>query len=156
MCITRVRQQQALAAQQKLSLVLLVISLLKLRAAPFFVDCIQDMSQPGSLGPQPSALLDCLSQLNEDVWAQVLLPKLREQGSAVAVALTCSRLRDLCYASHTCIELGELLDTMEPNEVQARLHRLPTLCRNLQVVALHMETEDRYHDMPSILPALAR
>lgn len=40
-----------------------------------------------------------LLQCHPDVWAQVLLPKLVAQGSAGSVALTCSRLRDVCYSS---------------------------------------------------------
>jgi hypothetical protein len=44
-----------------------------------------------------SALLRCLSSLDVHAWGQVLLPKLIAQGSAQAVASTCSQLRDLTF-----------------------------------------------------------
>jgi hypothetical protein len=40
-----------------------------------------------------------------DTLVQVLLPKLLQQGSAHSVALTCSRLRDLCYSSVETLQL---------------------------------------------------
>jgi hypothetical protein len=47
-------------------------------------------------GSPMSPFLHCMDQLDMDTLAQVLLPKLMQQGSAHSVALTCSRLRDLC------------------------------------------------------------
>jgi hypothetical protein len=48
----------------------------------------------------------CLSQLNDDVFASYMLPKLIEQGSAAAVALTCSKLRRLCQSSTQHLDLS--------------------------------------------------
>lgn len=52
-----------------------------------------------------SPLLSCLSQLNDDVFTSYLLPKLIEQGSAGAVALTCSQARRLCQDSIQHLDL---------------------------------------------------
>jgi hypothetical protein len=52
--------------------------------------------------PNQAALLRCLSRLDVDTWAQVLLPKLIAQGSARDITLTCSELRDLCFGAAQC------------------------------------------------------
>jgi hypothetical protein len=54
-----------------------------------------------------SPLLRCLSQLNDDVLTACLLPKLKEQGSTGAVALTCSQLRRLCQDSTHHLDLSQ-------------------------------------------------
>jgi hypothetical protein len=56
------------------------------------------VAQPGNPAGE-SALLRCLSQLNDDVLEAYLLPKLIEQESVGAAALTCSQLRRLCQHS---------------------------------------------------------
>lgn len=55
-------------------------------------------------------LLRCLSSLDVDTWAQVLLPKLVDQGSAQNVTLTCSQLRDLCFGAVQQINLSSVRD----------------------------------------------
>jgi hypothetical protein len=60
--------------------------------------------------PNQATLLRCLSRLDVDTWAQVLLPKLIAQGSARAVALTCSQLRDLCFGAVQHIDLSSVQD----------------------------------------------
>lgn len=55
-----------------------------------------------------SPLLQCLEQVNDDVWEQILLPKLRQQGSAGAVALSCTQLRRLCQHSIETLNLTNM------------------------------------------------
>ena len=69
---------------------------------------VQPPPAPGQ-NQQPPPLLRCLSQLNDDVLAACLLPKLEEQGSAAAVALTCTQLRALCQRSTQHLHLSEEL-----------------------------------------------
>jgi hypothetical protein len=109
-----------------------------------------------SPAPQPSALLQCLSQLNADTWAQVLLPKLVEQGSAADVALTCSQLRDLCYSIRRSINLGALLDSSEPSRLKSVVSGLPVRYPDCSAVSLQLKSVKSYHMTPYVLPALAR
>jgi hypothetical protein len=60
-------------------------------------------------GSSVSPLLRCMDQLDMDTLVQVLLPKLMQQGSAHSVAVTCSRLRDLCYSSVEALQLKQCL-----------------------------------------------
>jgi hypothetical protein len=66
------------------------------------------VAQPGNPAGE-SALMRCLSQLNDDVLTSYLLPKLVEQGSAGAVALSCSQLRRLCQLSTQHLDLSKQL-----------------------------------------------
>ena len=58
---------------------------------------------------QQSPFLSCLSQLNDDVLASFLLPRLMQQGSAGAAALSCSQLRRLCQPCVQHLDLTEEL-----------------------------------------------
>jgi hypothetical protein len=58
---------------------------------------------------QQSHLLRCLSQLNNDVLASYLLPKLVQQGSARAVALSSSHMRRLCQHNTQHLDLSKQL-----------------------------------------------
>jgi hypothetical protein len=71
-----------------------------------------------------SALLTCLEQLNDDVWTELLLPKLLADGSAPAAALTCSRLRQLCQRSRQQLKLT-LLDNTDTATVRRWTEQLP-------------------------------
>jgi hypothetical protein len=116
---------------------------------------VQDTPSAASSGPQPSALLHCLSQLNTDAWAQVLLPKLVDQGSAAAVALSCSQLRDLCYSSRQSLKLGALLDSTDSWGLRSELQNLPANFPNCSSVSLELKSDTCYNSMPCVLPALA-
>lgn len=61
-------------------------------------------------------LLSCLSQLNDGVFSSYLLPKLKEQGSAGAVALTCSQLRRLCQSSTHHLDLSAQTLAVAPQD----------------------------------------
>jgi hypothetical protein len=64
---------------------------------------------------QQSHLLRCLSQLNDDVLAAYLLPKLVQQRSARAVALSCSHMRRLCQHNTQHLDLTkQLQDACNP------------------------------------------
>jgi hypothetical protein len=122
------------------------------------VSAVQATSLTGSPGTQSSALLDCLSQLNSDVWAQVLLPKLVEQGSAAAVSLTCSQLRDLCFNSidRITMDLPDLVLGAQFSYLESWMQGAPLHFPNCTAVSLKLGTEESYHTMPYILTALAR
>jgi hypothetical protein len=66
------------------------------------------IAEAGSV--QQSHLLRCLSQLNDDVLASYLLPKLVHQGSAAAVALSCSHMRRLCQHNTQHLDLTKQLE----------------------------------------------
>jgi hypothetical protein len=121
-----------------------------------FVLLLQATSPSGSSGKQPSALLHCLSQLNSDVWEQVVLPKLIEHGSAAAVALSCSQLRDLCYSSRQSLNLGRLLDRTDPWCLRSLVQILSLHFPNCLEVSLELPSALSYQNMPYLLPALAR
>jgi hypothetical protein len=67
-------------------------------------DCLFVQVSAAAGGQSP--LLRCLPQLNDDVFASYLLPKLIEQGSVGAMALTCSQLRRLCQSSTQHLDLS--------------------------------------------------
>jgi hypothetical protein len=128
-----------------------------MRVNPLDMD-LQGRPQSGSTSTQASALLHCLSQLNSDVWAQVLLPKLVEQGSAAAVALTCSQLRDLCYNSRQEIKvrLSHMVASVGLSHLESCMQGVPAHFPNCTSVSLVLSGEQSYHAMPYTLPALAR
>jgi hypothetical protein len=68
----------------------------------------------GSASYEISLLLRCISKLNDEVLSTYLLPKLVEQGSAAAVALTCSQLRKLCQVSTQHLDLSQQLQQDDP------------------------------------------
>jgi hypothetical protein len=103
---------------------------------------------------EKSALLRCLSQLNDDAWAQVLLPKLIAQGSAQAVAGTCSQLRDLCFGGVRSLDLSSLQDSSDTSNLEAWLAPIPSHFRHVITVKLLFNKESTYHAAAYLLPAL--
>ena len=71
-------------------------------------------------------LLHLVSQLDSDTWAEVLLPKLQQQGSVAAVAGTCSTLRDLCAASVQSLLVPSKIVSSSSSSVARLPQRLPT------------------------------
>lgn len=122
---------------------------------PFLFLVVQDTPSAASSGQQPSALLHCLSQLNADTWAQVLLPKLVQQGSAAHVALACCQLRDLCFSSRHSLKLGALLDSSEPLSLGRQLQNLPEHFPNCTAVSLELKSYKGFNTMPWLLTELA-
>ena len=107
-------------------------------------------------GSSQSELLRCLSQLNDDVWSEVLLPKLLEQGSAANMALSCMQLRDMCHRNRQRLNLGRLHTSSDPQAVQdwtANLAEHFPACRHIQFV---LKGTAGYQIMPFVLPAIAR
>jgi hypothetical protein len=83
-----------------------------------------------------SPLLCCLSQLNDDVFTSYLLPKLIEQGSAGAVALTCRHLCELCQDSVQHLDLTKQLPHGNPcldPELARQLVAAFSSCTSLEV-----------------------
>ncbi len=101
-----------------------------------------------------SALLHCLSSLDVDAWAQVLLPKLVDQGPAGDVALTCSQLRDLCFGAVQDIDLSSLHNSSDTSAVGDWAHSIPQHFKNVTSVQLHEEPS--YHITAFLLPALSK
>jgi hypothetical protein len=105
--------------------------------------------------PNQSALLRCLSLLNVDTWAQVLLPKLISQGLAGNVALACRQLRDLCFGAVQHINLSSVQDS-ELSDVDVWALTLSLHFSNAKSAQLLLSDEASYHRAPYLLPALAR
>lgn len=107
---------------------------------------------PAAAGGQ-CFLLCCLSQLNDDVFSSYLLPKLIEQGSAGAVAFTCSQLRRLCQSStqHLDLSAQPLHDSPCNNPALAKqLVAAFPQCSSLKV-AWHSSSLDGVHEHISTL-----
>jgi hypothetical protein len=105
--------------------------------------------------PNQAALLRCLSRLDVDTWAHVLLPKLVAQGSARDVALTCSQLRDLCFGAVQHINLSSVQDD-EQGALEDWVLSIPQHFQSVTSVQLLLNDEGSYHTIPYLLPELAR
>lgn len=121
----------------------------------------EDMDAPGPAQGalqenqgQWSAFLRCLSQLNDDAWAQALLPKLISQGSAQAVAGTCSQLRDLCFRGVRSLDLSSLQDSSDTSNLEAWVQTIPSHFKHVTTVDLAFCEEPSYHTAAYLLPAL--
>lgn len=115
---------------------------------------LQDNTPPA--GTSLSALLQCLSSLDVDTWAHVLLPKLAAQGSAQDVALTCSQLRDLCFGAVQHLDLSSVNDSSNSSVVEDWVQTIPQHFKGCESAQLYLEDEGSYHTTSYLLPALAR
>lgn len=99
-------------------------------------------------------LLRFLAQLNDDVWAQLLLPKLVADGSAASVALTCSTVRQLCQYSTQQLKLlfGGITDTAAVRRCMEPLPERFPACSRIELSIC----EESSIIFPTILDALAR
>lgn len=116
---------------------------------------MQEPAPPGDLRPQPAALLHCLSQLGDARCALFLLPKL-DKGSAAAVALTCSQLCKLSHNTKQSLNLRLQLDTTDTRSLRSMQQSLPLHFPNCSAVSVELKSDKCYHNMPYLLPALAR
>ena len=103
---------------------------------------------------QDMNLLRCLSSLGVDTWAQVLLPKLIADKSALAAASTCRQLRDLCFGSVRHINLSTVQDSGDTSKVEYWMQPIPQHFKNITSVQLLFHEETSYHIMTYLLPAL--
>lgn len=111
--------------------------------------------EPQEQQQQRSPLLKCLEQLNDDVWRQILLPKLAENKSQADVALTCSSLRTLCQQVQERLSLAALNDS-EPPRVAEWLNASVGHFPAMKLVKLKAHQESSYLAIPAMLPALSR
>lgn len=104
-----------------------------------------------------SPLLQCLSQLNDDVWAHVLLPKLVKQRSAGAVALSCTHLCRLCQHSIHTLKLGTLPDSsLSPEQLEQQAAAIATHFPNCRTLELHANRATSYWQLQAVMPVLGR
>jgi hypothetical protein len=119
------------------------------------VACLQVPAWSASSSSQ-SALLQCLSQLDCDTWAEALLPKLIDNGSAGNVALTCAQLRSLCHGSRQQLNLRSLHSHADPSHVLDWTAGLADRFPNCSCVKLLVEHEEDLHGFTYLASALAR
>lgn len=105
--------------------------------------------------PGTSALIRCLQQLDDDVWAEVLLPKLVKDKSAAAVAASCSTLRKLCHGSVRKLNLIAVgcSSAMTGRRQFAALHQHFPDCTTVKVA---LSGDSSYLIAPAILEGLSR
>lgn len=109
------------------------------------------MTEPGA-----SPLLTCLTKLNDDARAEVLLPKLIKQGSAKAVAATCTQLRDLCFRTVQTVKLADLHLIPDTYSAEDWVAPLPEhFCNCTSLVAVLADEQDT-PKLPRMLPGIAR
>lgn len=92
--------------------------------------CVQAAPADAAVAAGESPFLRCITLLNDDVLTSYLLPKLAEQGSAGAVALTCSQLRKLCQRSVHHLNLAKQWGGDNPCRNPALAERLGTTFPN--------------------------
>lgn len=107
---------------------------------------------PGSQSP----FLHCLSKLNDDNWADILLPVLIQQRSAANLARSCTKLRDLCYSSTKKLNLSSLSAIADPSTLQDRAQLLPKHFKNCKCAQLCLRHSEDHSMMQFLLPELAR
>jgi hypothetical protein len=100
-------------------------------------------------------LLRCLAQLNDDVWEQILLPKLLADGSGPAAALTCGRLRQLCQRSRQQLKLVSLdsADTASVRRWTVHLSQRFPACSSVVMKLCDVES---FPTAPVIVDVLSR
>jgi hypothetical protein len=103
---------------------------------------------------EESPLLRCLSQLNDDEFTSYLLPKLIEQGSAAAVARTCSQLCELCQDSVQHLDLTKNLQNRNPciePQLANQLIIAFTNCTSLDLTWPSFSIHDVYKNISPLL-----
>ena len=108
-------------------------------------------------GTGGSALLRCLEQLNDDVWAEVLLPKLLADQTAGAAAASCSTLRRLCHGTVKKLNLTALGSSCSDGvTVQHHLEALHQHFPSCSAVKMAVHLETSYLMAPAMLERLSR
>jgi hypothetical protein len=98
-----------------------------------------------------------LEKLNDDVWQQILLPKLQEQGSAGAVALSCTQLRRLCQHSIDTLNLTNMaISPTSTQQLACHTAAAATHFPNCRTVFLCAHEEASYWQLPVVLSLLSR
>jgi hypothetical protein len=103
---------------------------------------------------QSSELLRVLGQLGAAAWAETLLPLLRANKSAGAVALACKQLRQLCHGNQRELQLtGANCQHLGPLELDAFSRPFPA-CSS--VVFTASSIDDVAFALTSVVLPLAR
>lgn len=103
-----------------------------------------------------SPLLHCLEQVNDDVW-EVLLPKLVAQGSAAAVAQTCSQLRRLCQHSVRSLNMTTFpASSINTDVLMKHAAAVAEHFPNCSQLMLESGSRMSYWQLPVMLPLLGR
>jgi len=100
--------------------------------------------------------LQLLDNLGEAAWAQVLLPKLYQNGSARRLALVCSQLRALVHGSTRQLDFSRLSHGHSAAEVEAWTTSLQDRFPRCRSAALHITCEDSYLLAQTLVASLAR
>lgn len=104
-----------------------------------------------------SDLLRCLGQLNDYVWAEVLLPKLIADKTAGAVAVSCSSLRRLCHGSVRKLNLTALGNSSSTAiTVQHHLAALHQHFPECSSVKVSLVLDSSYLMAPAVVEGLSR
>lgn len=103
-----------------------------------------------------SLLLQCLSQLDDDAWVDVLMPHLLASGSVFAVAQTCTQLRDKVFRAIWDVTLSDLELIPDTSSVAEWVAPLPEHFPNCKLVNIRIAEEQDCLKVPHMLPALAR
>jgi hypothetical protein len=120
---------------------------------------VQEAAHESTAAAEPageqSSLLDCLSQLNDEVLTAHLLPKLLEQGSAGAVFSTCSQLRRLFQPDIKHLHFtSQLPDADNPCLHQELVMQLVTVfpnCTSLDFEWAGRQMEDVHQNISPLL-----
>ena len=98
-----------------------------------------------------------LDQLHDDIWAQVLLPKLVAERSAASVALSCRQLAALCHRLTQHLDLTSLAKSKDGNRVAAHTDALPQHFPGCCSVSLGLQDDSSSRVVTAcVVPALAR
>ena len=113
-------------------------------------------SSQGMAAAGSSHFLICLQHLNDDAWAEVLLPKLIKAKSASAVAASCWALRKLCHGSVRTLKLAAVGNSGSSGTVKRHLAALHQRFPDCAAVRLALAQDSCYLLAPAIVGGISR
>ena len=103
-----------------------------------------------------SRFLNCMEKLDSDIWADVLLPMLRKNKSAAAVAASCSTLRKLCQGAVRHLIFTPATRSGDLATVKRNVAALHQHFSALKGVGIALARDDLYVLAPAIMEGLSR
>jgi hypothetical protein len=103
-----------------------------------------------------SRFVHCMKKLNADIWADVLLPMLRKDKSAAAVAASCSTLRKLCQGAVRHLIFTPAARSGDLATVKRNVAALHQHFSALKGVGIALARDDLYVLAPAIMEGLSR